>query len=161
MSLEVHKIRLADGKPSCYYSAHLESPSVNDGFKVFLNPNTRLLISVHEVKDNKSHGFSVRWNIYNKPVSLSFYVKNTLAYTYVLEQENWVRGRLTINNDVLIKWNENIVNKRARLLPDQSGKMLLSIDKTPLHPAIKSIKEMVYKEAEALKLRANAVLLFE
>jgi len=72
MSLEVHKIRLADGKPSCYYSAHLESPSVNDGFKVFLNPNTRLLISVHEVKDNKSHGFSVRWNIDNKPVSLSF-----------------------------------------------------------------------------------------
>lgn len=160
MELKTHTISLADGNPSCYYSTLPGSPNVNDGFKVFLNPTNGRVISIHEITNSKPDGFSVHW-IDGEPAKLSFFVKNKFAYRYILKQERYTRGKPVEDCDVIIEWNENVVNNRTSLVSDKEGVMRFSIDNPKLQPAIKEITSLVKEESEALYKRANAVLGFD
>lgn len=161
MNLSVHTISMTDGKPSCFYSTIENKPMDLEGYKAFIDPTEKRLVSVHEVKQGKLDGFSITWNTGGYAVELEFYVKGQRAYSYSFTHSKRRRVIKLSAGSVSISWDEQVNNPRERPIADSAGTMSLDYSKEILRPAIKNIAEMVHDKSFELREKANEVLGFE
>lgn len=161
MELKVRTISLVDGEPSCFFSHKPETQFINDGFKAFIDPVKKKLVSAHEVTGSKNHGKSVCWDDNGNVQKLSLFIKGEEAYSYKVNDGDKREGKILTRGTITIAWDENLANERIRPVPDRSGVMTISSKEDILKPAIKSIVEHLIKESEDLRQRADKVLKFE
>ena len=160
MELEVNTISMTDGEPSCFYSTLKNESTTLEGYKVYIDPVKRGLVSVHTIEKGRNNGFSILWNKGENAVELRFYVENQLAYQYSIDPGVNRRVARTKGN-IAIQWYEQIVNPRERPLSDSEGEMVLDYSKVILRPAIEQISKMIHDKGEELRKKANEILGFE